>query len=188
MRLNIKTFSALLRALESGLKISGDGGPSAYNKNQFGSGIVTAKIRRILPNLRHYSSWLVSQAAILAGETADPSLNTLARELGKLYIQVLNLLIVAFPVLDLPSIEYMLEEDEDTIGFVPLDGPYYDHIKLRYYGNDLVTRKPKWHEKGVRRLHSSKEMLGRIRDLVADGLYLHTQEVGRTTDGSRRSY
>ena len=134
-------------------------------------------MRRILPSIRHYSSWLLSQAAILAGGTADSLLNAHIRDFGNLYAHSLNSLIASFKIHELPIINYLLEEDEDTIGFVPLDSSECERMKLRYYEDDLVTRKPRWHDKGVERLHPKKEMLGRIKDLLADGLWLHTQEV-----------
>ncbi|KAL9103499.1 MAG: hypothetical protein Q9163_001455 [Psora crenata] len=177
----------------AGMRLRGETVPPGANGNRFGSPTVTAKMRRVIPSLRQYSSWLVSQAAILAGQTADASLNALAGDLGKLYIHVLNLLLGAFSVSDLPCIEYMLEEDEETIGFAPLDGPEYERMKRRYYQNDTVSRKPKWHGKGIKRLHPTKEMLGRVGDLLADGLYLHTQDnvpirvyQGRFTNGKDR--
>ncbi|KAL9128897.1 MAG: hypothetical protein Q9217_002519 [Psora testacea] len=176
MRLNIGTFSALLHVLESELELSGDNSPRATNKNPSASAKLTARVRRVLPSLGQYSSWLISQAAILAGETADASLNASAGELGNLYVRVINLLITVFSISDLPCVDYLLEENEETIGFAPLDGPEYDRMKRRYYVDDFVTRKPKSHDKGVKRLHPPNEMLARVRDLLEDGLYLHSQE------------
>ena len=184
MRLNVKTFHALLQILQPELELLGIDGPPDFSQDNTESSEfpeAMAKARWILPSIRQYSSWLVSQAAILAGETADKLLNVEARELGRVYVQVLNLLVNAFSVLDLPTIEYMLEEDERTIGFMPLDGPEYDRMKCRYYEDDMITRKPRLHDKDIRRREPGIEMQGRIRDIIVDGLYLAKQEVCRET-------
>ena len=142
-----------------------------------GSSKITAVTRRILPGLRQYSSWLMSNAEILAAEVGDTSLNTQIKDLWKIYAKTLTLLTSTFSVSSLPLVDYLLEEDEDTLGFKPF---LAKHSELRYFGNDGVSQKPKWHDKGVQRNHPNVEMLARIRGFLTDGMFLHCQAVSTT--------
>ena len=143
-----------------------------------GSAKVTAVTRRVLPALRQYSSWLLSNAEILAAQVGDNVLNIQIRELWKIYATTLTLLTSTFLVSEMPQIEYLLDEDEDTVGFKPLDN---EKTKRRYYnGVNLVSHKPKYHDRGIQRHHPNVEMLGRVRDLLTDGMIQHSDDVGFT--------
>lgn len=97
------------------------------------------------------------------------------REMWRLYAHALTLLVTTFPVSALPPpVEYLLEEDEDTQGFKPLMN---ENTQRRYYSEETGSQKPTWHDRGVQRHHPNLEMLGRIRDLLTDGMVLHSQEV-----------
>src|SRR2546430_3124604 len=77
-----------------------------------------------------------------------------------------------FDVGELPSLDYLLEEDLDTIAFTPLStGPSAD----RYRSEDEA--KPKIGDAGVHRLHPNQEMLARIRGLVLDGIQIVIEDV-----------
>jgi len=174
LRVNVKTLSTLLQVLLSELECSvteisqGKGTGS-------GSGTLTAITRRVLPALRQYSSWLMSNATILAAGVGDAVLTVQVTELWKIYAHALTLLVTTFPVSALPPpVEYLLEEDEDTLGFKPFMN---EITQRRYYSEDTGSQKPKWHDQGVHRHHPNLEMLGRIRDLLTDGMVLHAQEV-----------
>lgn len=139
---------------------------------------ISAVARRVLPGLRHYSSWLTSNAAVLTAQLGDSSLTVQIKELWKIYASTLTLLASTFPVPDLPSIEYLFEEDEDTLGFKPFVN---DRAKRRYYNQESLSIKPKWHQDGVERHHPNVEMLGRIRDFLTEGLLLAVDEVRATS-------
>ena len=160
MRFNIRFFYELLQILES--ELNGQRG-------------LSSKVHRVIPWIRHYSAWLLSQSAILAGGTPESSLNLHITNLGSLYARSLNLLRSSFSVTDLPEIEYLLEEDGDAVGFAPLESSGCDRIKQRYYRNGL--RKPHWYDKRIKQQQSRDEMFSRIQDIIADGAYLVTQEV-----------
>ena len=134
---------------------------------------MTAVTRRILPSLRNYSSWIIANSALLVAQVGDTSLNVQIKELWKIYANSLTLLAATFPAEDLPSVEYLLEEDEDTISFSPLD---VERVKRRY-SQESGARKPRWHDDGVDRYHPNMEMLARIRGLLTDGLKLALDEV-----------
>ena len=107
-------------------------------------------------------------------------MNVQNRELWKIYATTLTLLASTFPVHELPHVEYLLDEDEDTIGFKPLEN---ENTKRRYHdGDNLDVKKPKYHDRGVQRHHPNREMLGRIRDLLTDGVILYSDDVGLTCD------
>ncbi len=168
------TFFTLLQLLSSELERCVDG-DSQTNANGTGSAKLSAVTRRVLPGLRQYSSWLISNAPILAAGVGDIALNVQFKELWKIYANALTLLISTFPVSGLPlPIEYLLEEDEDTLGFKPLDN---EHAQRRYYTGTTGFRKPKWHDQGVHRQHPNIEMLGRVRDIIIEGMVLQSREV-----------
>ena len=103
-------------------------------------------------------------------------LNVQVRELWKIYATTLTLLTSTFPVSELPVVEYLLDEDEDSMGFKPLDN---ESTKRRYYyGIDMVVQKPRYHDRGIQRHHPNVEMLGRVRDLLTDGMIQHSDDVG----------
>ena len=135
---------------------------------------ITAVARRVLPGLRQYSSWLSCTSALLAAQIGDNSLNVQTKELWKIYANTLTLLAATFSAADLPSIDYLLEEDEDTIGFKPFED---ESTPRRYYDPHTGKRKPLFHAKGVERQHPNVEMLGRVRDFLTDGLELALKEV-----------
>ncbi|KAI9877059.1 MAG: hypothetical protein M1830_004909 [Pleopsidium flavum] len=177
-RLNVKTFFTFLQILQPELERFAGEESTAGDVNGPSKGLekVTAVARRILPALRHYSSWLVSNAALLIAEVGDTSLNVQIKELWKIYANTLTLLAATFPVSELPNIEYLLEEDVDTLGFKPFTK---DRTWKRYFHDERQEsrdRKSKWNDRGVERHHPNVEMLGRIRDFLIDGLTLATDE------------
>lgn len=138
---------------------------------------ITAVTRRVLPALRQYSSWLLFNAEILLeAQVGDNVLNVQIRELWKIYATTLTILTSTFADCELPEVEYLLDEDEDTFGFKPLDN---EHTKRKYYnGFNLDVQKPKYHDRGIQRHHPNVEMLGRIRDLLTDGMIQQSDDVG----------
>jgi len=80
-----------------------------------------------------------------------------------------------FPVEDLATVNYLLEEDATTVGFVPLRDPAIS-AETSLYTDDKGHLKPRLTDPGVERHHPNVEMLARIRDIVLCALTLHTQE------------
>jgi len=139
---------------------AGDAGPENPSKS---SVPLPAVSRRILPHLRLYSAWFLSNVHLLLLGATD-SLSIQVQELWQVYAEALSLLVATFPVLKLPELSYLLEEDQDTLSFTP----FSDLVREQRYKNADGTIKSVASDKRDPEL----EMLHRIRDLVKDGAYL----------------
>ena len=142
---------------------------SAVNENapKNDAGKLTAVARRLLPALRHYSSWLLTSYSNLLEQT-DEIVTVEIKEFWKRYAEALTWLTTTFEVTELPHVDYLLEEDLDTVAFKPLNlGLTTDR-----YRQPSGTIKPTSSDAHVQRLHPSDEMLARVRDLVKDGVQL----------------
>lgn len=164
-RINVKTFFTLLQVLLAELERS-MGGESDSRAEK-----VTVVARRILPALRNYSSWLLQNVDALTAQRQDKEtpLSVQIKEFWKIYASTMTLLTSTFDVAKLPEIDYLLEEDEDTLGFTPLMG---EATNRRYMTEYFEGLKPRIGSPGVERNHPNLEMLFRIRDFVIDGLNL----------------
>lgn len=134
---------------------------------------ITPVMRRVLPALRHYSTWLVSKVGIIDSQSSESNnhLSLHIREMWAMYASTLNMLVSAFDIQDLPSVDYLLEEDAATIGFKPLR-------ELQQWSNYLDREgnlKPRTTDFGIARSHPSIEMLARVKDLLRDGMILGTK-------------
>lgn len=164
----MKTFFTLLQILLAELERSAVEDPDSKDAKSKPDK-VTVVARRILPTLRHYSSWLLTISPLLvACKEKDTPLSVQIAEFWKIYANTLTLLALTFEVVDLPDVDYLLEEDEETLGFAPLD----QKATSRRYMDADHRCKPRMHEEGVERSHPNIEMLYRIREFVIDGLDL----------------
>jgi len=171
-RINVKTFFTLLQILLVELErfAAEDSSTSSIDTPKNGPDKLTVVARRILPALRHYSSWLLTTSNFLVAqkEEKDSTLSIQIQEFWKIYAGTLTLLASTFDVVHLPEIDYLLEEDEESLGFAPLDQPA---TSRRYVGVGERI-KPRVNDPGVERSHPNEEMLYRIREFVIDGLDL----------------
>jgi hypothetical protein len=172
LRLNIKTFFVLLQLLQTELAGSSDSedapdvtGKARTNINKK----LTIVIRRILPAVRQYSIWLIANAVILTNMDSHNALHIEIKELWSIYASTMTLLVASFPVDQLPSVSYLLEEDADTVGFSPLRDTTYCDLYTTEAG-----LKPRITDPGVERQHPNIEMHARIRDLLGDAMVIGT--------------
>jgi Est1 DNA/RNA binding domain len=176
LRFNIKTFFTLLQILLSELeKVVADDdelGKTAPPKDT--SDRITATARRILPCLRQYSSWLVSNAAQLVALDSHDFVGVQITEFWRLYANALTLLAATFQNVDSSTVDYLLEEDEDTIAFIPFTN---SSTSKRYFQSDRVTLKPRSSDQAIQRHHPNMEMLFRVRGLLEDGIELVGEKV-----------
>ncbi|KAI9924431.1 hypothetical protein ASPWEDRAFT_23481 [Aspergillus wentii DTO 134E9] len=168
-RINVKTFFTLLQILLAEVErfVIED---SNSKDATISPDKVTVVARRILPALRNYSSWLLTVSNLLVAykEEKDTPLSVQITEFWKIYANTLTLLASTFDVVHLPEVDYLLEEDEETLGFAPLD----KEATARRYLDASGQKKPRIHDFGVERSHPNFEMLYRIREFVIDGLDL----------------
>ncbi|KAF2874127.1 hypothetical protein BDV95DRAFT_488515 [Massariosphaeria phaeospora] len=164
LRLNVKTFFTLLQVLQLELERISEGDDVTHNGDHPRqlSDKITAVARRTLPGLRLYSTWFARYWHVLNANIAETLTSVEVRELWKAYAATLTLLTSSFPSNQLPTDDYMLEEDTDTIGFEPLVSPYT---------KEDSPMKKRWTDGQVRN-HPNIEMLMRVRDLLLQGVYL----------------
>lgn len=178
LRLNVRTFFTLLQLLQSELELGASGDVDL--QSSYGSGRtsnrITAVARRLLPALRQYSSWLTVNLSLLVNKVGDNMLEVQVREMWRTYANTLTIITSTFDVSELPSIEYLLEEDEDTICFQP----FKDDTSTRYRPSDSTDMKPIFHAQGVERQHPNLDMLGRIGDFLLVGVKLAMENQVRT--------
>jgi Est1 DNA/RNA binding domain/Telomerase activating protein Est1 len=176
-RFNIKTFFTLLQVLLPELEQIASAEDDMYNglSGKDTSDRITVTTRRILPCLRHYSSWLISNASYLVALENHESVGVQIAEFWRIYANALTLLAASFPRSDIRDVEYLLEEDEDTIAFTPFSNAATAH-RYRVVGG--VTLRPRiGHRSAQRRHHVNLEMLYRVKGLLEDGIALATAQV-----------
>jgi len=125
---------------------------------------ISAVGRRMLPALRLYSTWLRINHPTLTGQLADTSLSMLIRQLWQTYANTLSLLGATFPIDRLPNLSYLLEEDDDTIGYLP-------------FGQANGSIAYNWDDESKEKAHPNDEMLARILSLLEDGRLLCLEKV-----------
>lgn len=175
LALNIRMTFMLLHVLEPELEdqsycsdISADTTPTSSHEK------VTAIARRVLPALRHYSIWLVSEGAgFIISNVGNVVIH--AKELWKMYANVLTRLIAFYPIESLLPVNYLLDEDEITIGFKPLRDSAVPQDLSPYHDENGVL-KPHVTDSGSKRSLPNEEMKARVRDIVICSLILHKEE------------
>ena len=167
--LNVQTFSLLLEALVGDLKTASqqaDQPASSHDMTQ----LLTTAIMTLLPALRQCSSWMTSKYRTIMSSSQHKRDFHVTRLLT-LYVETMNILNQTFPMQRLPKIEYLLEEDTNVIGFLPLT---LDTCQRRFLDDSgkIKPRPPPMAYSMV------EEMFGRIRDLVDEARLLALWEVG----------
>jgi Est1 DNA/RNA binding domain len=134
----------------------------------------SATARRILPGLRQYSTWLISNVSHLLALEHHEFLSVQVVEFWRVYAKSLDLLAATFQMSELPQLDYLLDEDEDTIAFVPFANA---SASRRYFQPGGITLKRRARDQGVERDHPSVKLLFRVRGILEDGIDLATRQV-----------
>jgi len=128
--------------------------------------------RRVMPVLRYYSAWLLSNVHVLQGLSTDQYLRSEINQFWRVYARAIDLVSVVFPIWeleDLPEVTYMLDEDAGTIGFKPLQHARSNHF---WHVKETGVMRPRASDLGVDLVSQDEEMLIRIRAFLVDGLFL----------------
>jgi len=181
LRLNVRFLHVLLQTLHPEIEDSSSGqdlpnGANVSKANNSGK-MFTAVARRILPALRQYSTWLVSQSNIIINvpDNAQIQLHLHIKAMWSLYAEVMSRVVKFFPTGDLPTVNYLLKEDESTIGFKPFRDPEITcESNLYVDGNNNL--KHRLSDKGVKRSPPDTEMLARVRDVLLCALTLQCKD------------
>ncbi|KAI4720540.1 hypothetical protein E4T48_03257 [Aureobasidium sp. EXF-10727] len=177
LRLNVKFFTAMLEVyyvdlekhLQERIEIS-----SLVDK-------LTDLTRHVLPALRLYSTWLLSNAHIVAARVGDESFQTAMDHFWHTYAKTLSIMAINFSFRELEEVPYQLEEDVDAFGLKPLNS---DRSRKVWMDDSTGQTKAKYNDEGIDRLDTNQEMLGRIRELLFDALLLAVdKDVPITFDG-----
>ncbi|KAL9601723.1 MAG: hypothetical protein Q9219_002334 [cf. Caloplaca sp. 3 TL-2023] len=166
-RLNVQTFSILLQLLQAEYKQN-----STKTKTD-SPNVISPVVRRVLPGLRCSQSWLLSRAALLSAHEEEPKMQLLIHRFWTEYFNVLVLILSASSFENLPRLEYILEEDEEVVGFRPLQE---GGLQQKYFDPNSASRKPKCHDAGIKRHHPNIEMQCRVRDFLEDAVELARSE------------
>ena len=135
----------------------------------------------LLQWVRQLSAWLTLRVQILSSKTIDDRLDQYFEKLRQSYEKLLCTLFENFPFAMDFEADYLLEEDEATIGFVPLTEFKCERLRSRYYIDGTATLKPPWHGKSIQRLKPNEEMLARVGDVLRDGISLSKIDVSEST-------
>ena len=133
---------------------------------------LTDILRRLLPALRLYSSWLLTMTHLMEGLSTDDLLKDAIEKFWPCYAKTIDRIIEVFGAWeldDITNVTYLLEEDADIVGFKPLLNERTNSVWC-----DKQTRTAKSHfsDRGVQRLSADEENLARLRGIWVDGLFL----------------
>lgn len=168
-RFNLMTYQALLKALARELGDDVLEGTDISDMSR-----LTITVRRVLPHLRQYSSWYLTNMRSLV-QTRYKSSRKLLDQVSKTHAQALNLLRANVDVFAPSQVPYLLDEDAKTLSFSPFSPVVF---KWRYM-DMLKNLKPQRVEDGSGKSLEAElaETHVRATDLVVDALRLVKHQV-----------
>lgn len=178
---NVRFFTVLLQTLLPELEDqpTGEDIPNVTNgsRPERENDKITAIARRVLPAIRQYSTWAMANTkwlmALAAPETANTLIAAQINDMWKTFANVSTRLGELFSG-NQASVDYLLEEDENTFGFEPLrDFAFPQGCDL--FKNISGEPKPRVSDHGVERHHPNIEMQSRIQDVLCISLTFHLQ-------------
>lgn len=131
--------------------------------------------RRVLPAIRHYTLWIASSKEHIRADIGPSHIKMQNKQLWGMYATALTKIVQYFPVKEMATVPYLLDEDEATIGFMPFREP--NLVKaLDFYTKSNGQLKPYVGEYGIKRSNSIIEMQSRILDIVCCGIQLQIDD------------
>lgn len=174
LRVNVKFFTELLALLQEDLL------KAAADPRLVGSELsdkLKPIMSGILPALRLYSHWLLLNTHLLVGLSAVELLNIPLENFWLTYARVLDLIAAVFPIWDLEDIApvtYMLEEDAETLGYLPLqhDENEITLLKKVWFDAETGLKKPRFSDFEIVRTSAEQESLSRVLGLLETGSFV----------------
>lgn len=161
--LNVGTFLVLLGLLSEELGVIKQGNAE-----------LSPCIRRLLPLLRLYNGWLLSNVQYLLEGHFGRDAILQASKFWSTYAKALTVVIAAFDIRDLPQVLYLLDEDQDTIAFTPFSAL----VRKLHFEDGTGSLKPSRDDAGLNEaLSPEEEMRYRIKAFVIAGVYICKHEV-----------
>ncbi|PNS15227.1 Protein SMG7 [Sphaceloma murrayae] len=159
-RLTVRTLTALLRALEKQLSLPSPQHANGRAHSHPLARLVSPEIQTILPALRIYQYYLLSNRQFLLADEPDSLNGQAAQEFWTTFARVSSRIANTFPLAQLPEVRYPLAEDVDAIAF----GPVVSKATAEMWTNVDGSPSSRPGDQGVNRESASVEMLSRLRD------------------------
>lgn len=132
---------------------------------------LTPVVRRVLPCLRLYSAWLISDLEVIH-KTAMVGNGFKLKEFWSRYAECLSYLSELFPLADFLEVPYLLEEEKDTLYFTPFDERARKFLHLNGQGEIKPNRDQRNALLVPDAQRPDMEMLFRVKGLLKVGAYL----------------
>lgn len=126
----------------------------------------------ILPLIRLMMLWAVANKAVLVSSVST-EMSQLQGQFWQVLAKCLHLAAITCDLQTLAEVDYMLEEDEDSIAF----GPMLSIDTRRVWYDDSGSLRKRWHNKQRGADRSSAELLARMRYFLEVGMRFSTDEV-----------
>lgn len=142
---------------------------------------LTTVSRRLLPSLRVLSNWLMSTVKMVTGLVDEPIVHEFTPLFWTSYARAIDLMAQAFPIWDLedlPELAYLLDEDANTLEFLPLTKDNPTRTRKTWFNTTTGALKHRISDENVVRASVDDEMLQRVRDFLSDGVNLANDDDG----------
>ncbi|KAK1971903.1 telomerase activating protein Est1 [Colletotrichum sublineola] len=168
LRLNARFFMTFCRLLKKELEklikeqTSGEQDGTADK--------VTALTENTLPFVRLYAAWLVACRAEIMGAQDTPEL--FVKDMYRDFAKALTGLCEMYGNEDLKLAPYLLAEDQEAIGMLPLCDPQLPHSCRLNYNEDTGSLKPQVQYYSGLKLDHLQETFSRVLDTIKCGFFL----------------
>ena len=170
LSVNLATMSMLLRIVRREVQRPTQAEEGRLEPPPESMSRTTPTARRILPLLRIYSAWLLSNARYLS-HCEDEEVT---HNFWNTYTKCLSRLVEIFSIIEIADIPYLLQEDEDTLAFTGME---QKAIQLHFTDQAGSMKSARSAIKTSEADNSASEMLYRVKSLITDAIYLYRHKV-----------
>lgn len=169
LELNTKLFATFLTTFNDAIKQDHAGGSTEAVNSNSASGALNPIVCRVLPVIRIFSSWLSKLTDVVSSDFVRDEAKA---NLWTALAAALSSVTASFPTDQLPSIEHLLDEDEETIKYPPLVPSEDNNI---WYADGML--RPRWHDISDNDRDTTTEMLFRVKGFLVAGLGISVELV-----------